>query len=324
MESFFILSNAQLMNRKDFIKLSSGALASAAILGGATSASKASTLVAATAEQQKAGAKVSIKKSLKWGMVQEDLSILDKFKMLKDLGYHGVELDSPNNLDKKLVLEAKDKTGLEIPGVVNSVHWKSPISHADPAVRQACVDSMKTALFDCRDYGGTTVLLVAGVVNDTISYEDAYRRSLDEIRKMIPWAYETGVKIAIENVWNNFLISPLEAARFVDEINDPMVGWYFDIGNILRYGWPEHWIKTLNRRIMKLDVKEYSRKKQSDEGLWKGFEVELLEGDNNWPVVMRALEEINYQGGWMSAEVPGGDRKRLQVVSERMDRILAL
>ena len=213
--------------------------------------------------------------------------------------------------------------GLEIPGVVNSVHWKSPISHADPKVRQACTDSMKTALQDCKDYGGTTVLLVAGVVNDTISYEDAYRRSIDEIRKMIPWAYETGVKIAIENVWNNFLISPMEAARFIDEINDPMVGWYFDIGNILRYGWPEHWIRTLNRRIMKLDAKEYSRKKQSDEGMWKGFDVELLEGDNNWPVVMRALEDINYQGGWMSAEVPGGDRKRLAEISERMDRIIA-
>lgn len=307
----------KIMNRKEFILKSTGAIASAAILG-AGSYSPAS---AATAEKKLA--KVSIKKSLKWGMVQDDLSVMDKFRLVKDLGYHGIELDSPNNLDKKQVLEARDKTGLEIPGVVNSVHWKSPISHADPNVRQACTDSMKTALQDCKDYGGTTVLLVAGVVNDSISYEDAYRRSIDEIRKMIPWAHETGVKIAIENVWNNFLISPLEAARFIDEINDPMVGWYFDIGNILRYGWPEHWIRTLNRRIMKLDVKEYSRKKQSDEGMWKGFDVELLEGDNNWPVVMRALEDINYQGGWMSAEVPGGDRKRLLEISERMDRIIA-
>jgi hexulose-6-phosphate isomerase len=306
-----------IMNRKEFILKSTGAIASAAILG----AGSYSAASAATAEKKLA--KMSIKKSLKWGMVKDDLSIMDKFKLVKDLGYHGIELDSPNNLDKKQVLEARDKTGLEIPGVVNSVHWESPISHADPKVRQACTDSMKTALQDCKDYGGTTVLLVAGVVNDTISYEDAYRRSIDEIRKMIPWAYETGVKIAIENVWNNFLISPLEAARFIDEINDPMVGWYFDIGNILRYGWPEHWIHTLNRRIMKLDVKEYSRKKQSDEGMWKGFDVELLEGDNNWPVVMRALEDINYQGGWMSAEVPGGDRKRLADISERMDRIIA-
>lgn len=274
--------------------------------------------------KKEALAKVSIKKSLKWGMVKEDLSIMDKFKMLKDLGYDGVELDSPNDLDKKQVLAARDKTGLVIPGVVNSVHWKSPLSHADPKVRQACADSMKTALQDCKDYGGTTVLLVAGVVNSETSYDDAYRRSQDEIRKMIPWAHETGVKIAIENVWNNFLLSPIEAARFIDELNDPMVGWYFDIGNVVRYGWPEQWIKVLNRRIMKLDVKEYSRKKQSDEGIWKGFDVELLEGDNNWPAVMRALESIDYKGGWMSAEVNGGDRKRLQQISELMDKIIAL
>ncbi|MEQ8809394.1 MAG: sugar phosphate isomerase/epimerase family protein [Imperialibacter sp.] len=306
------------MNRKEFIKKSTGAIASAAILGsGAISPLSASP-------KKEALAKVSIKKSLKWGMVKEDLSIMDKFKMLKDLGYDGVELDSPNDLDKKQVLAARDKTGLVIPGVVNSVHWKSPISHADPKVRQACVDSMKTALQDCKDYGGTTVLLVAGVVNAETSYDDAYRRSQDEIRKMIPWAHETGVKIAIENVWNNFLLSPMEAARFVDELNDPMVGWYFDIGNVVRYGWPEQWIKVLNRRIMKLDVKEYSRKKQSDEGIWKGFDVELLEGDNNWSAVMRALEAIDYKGGWMSAEVNGGDRKRLQQISELMDKIIAL
>jgi len=273
---------------------------------------------------KKAPSKVAIKKSLKWGMVKEDLSIMDKFKLLKDLGFDGVELDSPNDLDKKQVLAARDKTGLVIPGVVNSVHWKSPLSHPDPKVRAACVDSMKTALQDCKDYGGTTVLLVAGVVNAEISYDDAYRRSQEEIRKMIPWAHETGVNIAIENVWNNFLLSPMEAARFVDELNDPMIGWYFDIGNIVRYGWPEQWIKVLNRRIMKLDVKEYSRKKQTDEGIWKGFDVELLEGDNNWPVIMRALESIDYKGGWMSAEVNGGDRKRLQQISGLMDKIIAL
>lgn len=305
------------MNRKEFLKHSATGVAGAAFLGG--------HLLSADARPaaEKTPPKVSIKKSLKWGMIEEDLSVLDKFKLVRDLGFDGVELDSPGELNKNEVLNARDKSGLEIPGVVNSLHWKKPLSHADPAVRQECTNSMKTALEDCRDYGGTTVLLVAGVVNDTISYEDAYRRSQEEIRKMIPWAHETGVKIAIENVWNNFLLSPLEAARFVDDLNDPMVGWYFDIGNVIRYGWPEHWIRTLNRRIMKLDVKEYSRKKQVEEGIWKGFEVELLEGDNNWPSVMQALNEVNYQGGWMSAEVRGGDRKRLREISERMDRIIA-
>jgi len=137
---------------------------------------------------------------------------------------------------------------------------------------------------------------------------------------LIPYAEETGIKIAIENVWNNFLISPLEAARYIDELDSEMVGWYFDVGNIVRYGWPEQWIRILDKRIMKLDVKEYSRKKQSEEGIWKGFDVELMEGDCNWPAVMEALDDIGYNG-WASAEVPGGDRKRLEDISKRMQKI---
>ena len=102
-----------------------------------------------------------------------------------------------------------------------------------------------------------------------------------------------------------------------------MIGWYFDVGNIVRYGWPEHWIRILGDRILKLDIKEYSRKKQQDEGIWKGFDVKLNEGDCNWPEVMKALNEINYKGGWGSAEVPGGDRARLKDISERMDQIFS-
>jgi hexulose-6-phosphate isomerase len=263
---------------------------------------------------------IKMKKALKFSMVKEEISIEEKFRMLKDLGFHGVEMDSPNELNNAEIVAARDKTGLEIPGVINSVHWKSPLSHPDDMVRKECFDSMITALSDCKEYGGTTVLLVPGVVNADIPYEEAYYRSQEEIRKLIPYTQETGVKIAIENVWNNFLISPLEAARYLDEINSPMVGWYFDVGNIIRYGWPEHWIRTLNKRIMKLDIKEYSREKQRNEGVWKGFEVELTEGDCNWPVVNKALEEIGFSG-WASAEVPGGDRKRLEQISMLMDKI---
>jgi len=261
-----------------------------------------------------------MKKSLKYGMVEEKISVLDKFKLLKDLGFDGVELDSPNDLDPKEILAARDKTGLELPGVVNSAHWKSPLSDADPKVREVCFKAMEKSLNDCKLYGGTTVLLVPGVVNANTSYEDAYKRSQAEIKKLLHIAEKTGIKIALENVWNNFLISPVEAARFVDEINHPLLGWYFDVGNILRYGWPEHWIETLGKRIMKVDIKEFSRKKQQDEGLWKGFNVELMEGDCNWPVVNKAFTKIGYSG-WGSAEVPGGDRKRLQVISEKMDAV---
>ena len=137
----------------------------------------------------------------------------------------------------------------------------------------------------------TTVLLVPAVVNKEVSYADAYTRSQAEIRKALPLADELGIKIALENVWNNFLLSPLEEARYIDELDSPMVGAYFDVGNVLRYGWPEHWITTLGKRILKIDIKEFSRKKQNEEGLGKGFDVELLEGDCDWPAVMAALRE---------------------------------
>ena len=293
------------MQRRDFL-IKTAVVASATLAGAALPVA----------------ARPMTKKSLKYGMVEEPLSVLDKFKLLKDLGFDGVELDSPNDLDPKEILNARDKTGLELPGVVNSVHWKSPITDADPKVREKCVQSMEKALNDCKLYGGTTVLLVPGLVNANTSYGDAYKRAQVEIKKMLPMAEKTGVKIALENVWNSFLISPVEAARFVDEINHPLLGWYFDVGNVLRYGWPEHWIETLGKRIMKLDIKEYSRKKQENEGLWKGFDVELTAGDCNWPVVNKALEKIGYSG-WASAEVPGGDRKRLATISQRMDAVFA-
>ncbi len=256
-------------------------------------------------------------------MVDAPGSVLDHFKMLKEVGFDGVEMDSPSDINVDEVLEAKEQTGLEIPGVINSAHWKMPLSDPDSSVRAECVEASKTALRDCQRYGGTTMLLVPGVVNDKISYADAYRRSQEEIRKLLPVAEETGVKIAIENVWNNMLISPLEAARYIDEFENPMIGWYFDVGNIVRYGWPEHWIEALGDRIMKLDIKEYSRKKQEEEGIWKGFDVELMEGDCNWPEVNKALDKIGY-AGWASAEVKGGGRERLQKISQKMDAIFGL
>ena len=256
-------------------------------------------------------------------MIKEDISLLEKFKLIKELGFDGVELDSPHELDENEILEAKEKTGIEIPGLVNSLHWTKPLSDPDPTVREACTKSMIAAFSQCKSYGGTTVLLVPAVVNDQVSYDQAWERSTAEIKKMLPAAEATGVKIAIENVWNNFLLSPLEAAQYIDQFNSDMIGWYFDVGNIVRYGWPDQWVKILGKRILKVDVKEYSREKQSDEGIWEGFKVKLGDGDSDWAKVNKALVEVGYSG-WGSAEVPGGDRDRLQEISQRMDRIFQL
>ncbi|MCG6190336.1 sugar phosphate isomerase/epimerase family protein [Maribellus maritimus] len=301
------------MNRKNFIK-------STALLAGAATILP-STLSASVSQIEGAG-KVTLKKSLGFGMIKEELSLTDKFKLIKDLGFDGVELNSPIDLDKSEVLEAKAKSGIELPSVVNKDHWKKPLSDPNPEVRKQCIKSVAQSLQDVKDLGGDTVLVVPGVVNEEVDYEQAYNTALDSIRELIPYAEKTGMQIALENVWNNFLISPVEAKRFVDEINHPLVGWYFDIGNIMRYGWPEQWIKTLNSRIMKLHIKEYSREMMNTKGLWEGFKVNLLDGDNNWPVVMKAVSEINHQGGWLTAEVSGGDRTRLKDISERMDKIL--
>ncbi len=301
--------------RRTFLKKSAVATASLAFLSNAYCATPTPKISAKPTQPL-------IKKSLKFGMIKENLSVLDKFKLVKDLGFDGIELDSPNDLDEKEILNARDKSGLEIPGTVNSFHWKMPLSHPDPIVRAKCVASMKSALRDTKKYGGTTVLLVPGVVNEQVSYAAAYERSQAEIRKILPVAEETGVKIAIENVWNNFLISPLEAARYIDEFESDMIGWYFDVGNIVRYGWPAQWVEALGKRIIKIDIKDYSRKKQTQEGIWEGFKVKLGDGDANWPAVNAALKKVGYQG-WGSAEVAGGDRVRLQEIAERMDRLYA-
>ena len=221
------------------------------------------------------------------------------------------------------MLAARDATGLEIPGVVDSVHWNKTLGDPDPKVRAEGLAALETALRDCKRYGGTSVLLVPAVVSKAISYADAWERSQAEIRKALPLAAELGVTIAFENVWNHFLLSPLEAARYVDAFESPRVGWHFDVGNVVNYGWPDQWIRTLGPRIKKLDVKEFSRKKRDAEGLWKGFDVEIgdPEGDCDWPAVRKALAEIGYSG-WAAAEVKGGDEARLKDVAARMDRVL--
>ena len=303
------------MNRKEFLK-------SAAIITGAAAAAPYAS-ASASVFQNSAMRKVALKKSLGLGMIKEELSLTDKFKLVKDLGFDGVELNSPVDFSISEILKAKSASGIELPTVVNKDHWSAPLSDPDPAVRKKCIVSVAKSLQEVRDLGGDTVLVVPGVVNEKVSYEQAYITSQNAIRELIPYAEETGMQIALENVWNNFLLSPVEAKRFIDEINHPLVGWYFDIGNVLRYGWPEHWIRTLNSRIMKLHIKEFSRELMNSKGLWEGFKVDLLKGDNNWPVVMQAVREINHSGGWLTAEVNGGDRTHLKQISAQMDVIIS-
>ncbi len=298
--------------RRSFMRITAGGLAAAAAAG--------------TSRGHSAPAQEGPRflKALKFGMVREEgLSIKQKFQLIKDLGFDGVEMDSPNDFSTAEVLEARDATGLPVPGLVDSVHWRKTLSDPDAAVRAEGVAGLETALRDARAYGSTTVLLVPAVVNKGVSYESAYHRSQAEIRKVLPLAAELGVKIALENVWNMFLLSPLEFARYIDEFESPWIGAHFDVGNIVNYGWPEHWIHTLGHRIIKLDIKEYSRTLRDEQGPRAGFRVKLGEGDCDWPAVRQALADISYRG-WAAAEVQGGDRERIREISERMDMVLGL
>ncbi|HLT08083.1 MAG TPA: sugar phosphate isomerase/epimerase family protein [Cyclobacteriaceae bacterium] len=302
------------MLRRDFIasaSLLAGGLITAPFTGNSESLS-----------QQTAMPK--LKKSLGYGMIQEDIPLLDKLKLVKDLGYDGVEFNSPVDVNLKELVAAKEQTGILLPSTVNKDHWSKPLSDPDPSGREFIINSITRSLEETKELGGDTVLVVPGVVNEKVSYETAFNTALESIRKLIPAVERTGVRIGLENVWNNFILSPMEAKNLVDTINHPLIGFYFDIGNVLRYGWPEHWIETLNSRIIKLHIKEFSRKKMNDEGLWKGFDVELTEGDIDWAAVMTALRKTNYKGEWITAEVKGGDRKRLAQVSEQMDKIISM
>lgn len=259
-------------------------------------------------------------KALKFGMIKGDMSILDKFKLVQDLGYDGVELDSPGGQDKKQCREASRQTGLPIHGVVDSRHWSVRATEADPKRREECLNDLLTAIKESHYCGGSAVLFVPGHAKD--GPEDVIvPRSLEVIQKALPTAAKLGIRILIENVWNQMFYDhdgPPEQgaeryAAFIDACNSPWVGAYYDIGNHHKYGQPQEWIRTLGKRIIKLDVKGYSRAKNN----W----AEIGDGTINWPAVRAALDEIGFTG-WCTAEVGGGDRARLADVLARLRRVL--
>ena len=294
------------MNRRDFLRASGSLL-----------------VAAATMDHALALSGLKLPKAVNLGMAKEPAgaTVLERFKMIQDAGFQGVELNRPDAIPLDELLAARQATGLKLANVICSSHWKKPLTHQDPATRREGMRGLKLALKETGELGGEHLLLVPGVVDASVSYAEAYQRAQESIREAIPVAEEAKVKIAIENVWNQFLLSPLECARFVDELNSPWVGWHFDIGNVVTYGWPEQWVRILGKRILTLHIKEFSRKKQEAEGLRKGFQVELGEGDVGWPAVVAALREISYQG-WAVLEVPGGGAERLRFLSERTDKIL--
>src|SRR5581483_6744339 len=252
-------------------------------------------------------------------------SAKDKFELLKRLGFQGVEINSPSDLDLDELVAARDATGIKIHGVIDSVHWKDTLSSPDEAVRARGLAALRTALADGKKVGATTALLVPGVVNKEVSYEQCWERSTAEVKKAIPDAEKAGVKIAIEVVWNNFLTKPEQLIEYVDQFKAPWVGAYFDCSNMIKYGVPSAtWIRKLGKRMLKFDFKGYSVAKAKAAGSdAAGFQVGIGEGDENWPEILKACAEVGYRT-WATAEVKAGDEEWLADVSRRMDKILQL
>src|SRR6266852_7576254 len=238
---------ADALNRREFLRRSSGALAAGALYPAATTADETPPK------------KRPIKKAIMYATISYKGSVMEKFKAVKAAGFEGVEPMSHMNQDE--VLKALEVTGLKAASTCCDTHWGKPLSHPDERVRREGLEGLLQALKDAKRYGATSVLLVPGRVTKDVSYEDCFKRSLAEIRKAIPLAQELGVKIAVENVWNDFITKPEQAKAFLDEINSPQVGWHFDIGNCILYGPAETWIPILGKRIVKLHIKEYSKVK---------------------------------------------------------------
>jgi hexulose-6-phosphate isomerase len=241
-------------------------------------------------------------------------SLEDRFKAMKAAGFEGVELSSHMNQDE--VVKALAASGLKAASVCCSTHWRDTLSSPNPEVRAKGLEGVKQALRDAKRYGATSVLVVPGVVNKDTTFDECWKRSIEQIRLAIPVAEELGVKIAIENVWNNFITTPEQAVKFLDEINSPWVGWHFDTGNVIKYSPPETWIPLLGKRIVKVHFKEYSKA--------KGFDVEFFQGDNNWPAIMKALDAAGYSD-WAITEMPGKQTKdveSLKTFSDKLGKVL--
>jgi L-ribulose-5-phosphate 3-epimerase len=280
------------------------------------------TFLAASAGTVLAGAafsetvkKPKLRKAVKYYMIGEGKTVQEKFELIKKIGFEGVEIDSPSKLDLKEANEAQKATGIKIHGVIDSVHWQDTLSHPDEKVRAKGLAAFLGAIKDAETVGANTVLLVPGVVNKDVTYQQCWDRSRAEIEKALPAAEKAKVKIAIEVVWNNFITKPEQFVEFIDSFKSDWLGGYFDCSNMIKYGVPPaDWIRKLGKRMLKFDFKGYSKTKQ-----WVG----IGEGDENWPDIVKALGEIEYDG-WATAEVDTGNEKYLRDVAARMDKILEL
>jgi L-ribulose-5-phosphate 3-epimerase len=253
-----------------------------------------------------------IRKSLKWGMAQKaakNMPLVEAFKKLRGCGYEGVE---PSLLLGHVTVENADawiaaskESGLIIDGTVGGRS-----------------EGLEAGIDLTKKLGGDSMLVVLAYPPE-VPLQQTWDTSVARMKEGAKHAEKQGVRILIENVWNTFLISAYDMARFIDEVGSPWVQVHFDIGNMMRWGVAEHWAQVLGKRSVKIDVKEYDLERAMNEGMRKGYDKPLGEGSINWPAVRAELAKIDFKG-WAAAEVKAGDWEYLADVAKRMDRVLDL
>src|SRR5688572_28988853 len=186
-----------------------------------------------------------------------DRSIEDRFKIVHDLGFQGVESQPVHDrAEAERMRRAADSAGIRVHSIIYG-GWNPPLSDPEPSRREESRRNAELAIRSAADMGADCVLLVPAVVNAKTRYEDAWKLSSEQIKRLIPVAQKSGIRLDVEEVWNNFLLSPLEFARYVDSFRSRWVQAYFDVGNVVRFAWPEDWIRTLGRRIRKVHIKDF-------------------------------------------------------------------
>lgn len=305
------------MSRRRFVQTATSLVAAGAALGPTGKGSAAPI----AAPRQDVSLQGRIYKTLKIGMVNVPGSLTDKFQAVKKAGFDGIEMDSPG-MNVEETLTAIRESGLPVDGTVCSTHWGVRHTDPNPDVRKQALADLERALQDTHAVGGHTTLLVVGHGNDG-PVDEIWPRAIENISQAIPLASRLGVVIAIENVWNHFLYDHSggsdqtadQYVKFVDELASPWVGMQFDIGNHWKYGSMGDWIRQLGRRVVKLDIKGFSRANDSFE--------RISEGDIDYEDVRAALREINFIG-WCAAEVAGGDFDALAFISKELDQAFRL
>ena len=265
--------------------------------------------------------------SCKLGMIAKEaagkkLSLVERLTMAKEAGFDGVDFDEAGNFSAEQARAAVQESGVFVHNAINHAHWNQRLTSAKEEDRKKASENLAHCLRVSHAAGGSGVLLVVGKAEDGAEAED---RAREEIKKLLPLAASLGQMILIENVWNQMMYDhdkgPEQTAdrfiKFIDSFRSPWVAMYFDIGNHWKYGQPGDWIRAFAHRCVKLDVKGFSRAKS------KFVDITSEEDDLPWGEVQKALKDIGFTG-WSTAEVGGGDVKRLTTVRQQMEKAFGM